>query len=417
MSAILPPESSRRDLEVIGLVGLAHGTSHFFHLLLPPLFPWLMKDFGLSYTQAGFLMTVFFVISAIGQALAGFVVDKVGARPVLFFGVATLSISGLVLAFANSYSMLVMTAALAGLGNSIFHPADFTLLNRRVSIPRLGHAFSVHGLSGNLGWAFAPVALAGIAALTDWHWAGVFATLLGCSVLALLWWRRDVLDDVAQEVVPENLTLTKTGKPQEAGSLGFLRVGAVWLCFAFFFFITMAFGILQSYGPALMKEIYGLNLALATSSLTAFLLGGAAGMLTGGFMAARQQHDNDKVVTKALGLSVIMALLLASAWIPAWSVLPVLTIMGFFTGIAGPHRDLLVRRAATSRFGKASFGRIYGFVYSGLDAGLAISPLIFGPWMDQGRFMTVLLGVALLQAAAILTALGIGQSSSDPSPQ
>jgi len=125
MSAILPPESSRRDLEVIGLVGLAHGTSHFFHLLLPPLFPWLMKDFGLSYTQAGFLMTVFFVISAIGQALAGFVVDKVGARPVLFFGVATLSISGLVLAFANSYSMLVMTAALAGLGNSIFHPADF----------------------------------------------------------------------------------------------------------------------------------------------------------------------------------------------------------------------------------------------------------------------------------------------------
>jgi MFS family permease len=188
-----------------------------------------------------------------------------------------------------------------------------------------------------------------------------------------------------------------------------LRVGAVWLCFAFFFFTTMAFGILQSYGPALMKEIYGLNLALATSSLTAFLLGGAAGMLTGGFIAARQQHDNDKIVALALGLSVVMALLLASAWIPAWSVLPVLTIMGFFTGIAGPHRDLLVRRAATSRFGKASFGRIYGFVYSGLDAGLAISPLIFGPWMDQGRFMTVLLGVALLQAAAILTALGIGR--------
>ncbi|MFO0208610.1 MAG: MFS transporter [Betaproteobacteria bacterium] len=157
-------DSPRRDAEVITLVGLAHGTSHFFHLLLPPLFPWLMPQFGLSYTQAGLLMTVFFIVSGIGQALAGFIVDRAGARPVLFFGVGTLACSALVLGLAQDYAMLLTAAAIAGLGNSIFHPADFTLLKRTVSAPRLGHAFSVHGLTGNLGWAAARGCMAGIAA-------------------------------------------------------------------------------------------------------------------------------------------------------------------------------------------------------------------------------------------------------------
>ena len=113
---------------MIGLVGLAHGTSHFFHLMLPPLFPWLMKDFDLSYTEAGLLMTTFFVISGVGQALAGFIVDRVGSRPVLFFGIGLLAFSGVILGLSDSYAMLLGTAAVAGLGNSIFHPADFTLL-------------------------------------------------------------------------------------------------------------------------------------------------------------------------------------------------------------------------------------------------------------------------------------------------
>ena len=74
MSTASIDSTRRHDAEVISLIGLAHGTSHFFHLMLPPLFPWLMADFSLSYTRAGFLMTVFFVVSGIGQALAGFAV-------------------------------------------------------------------------------------------------------------------------------------------------------------------------------------------------------------------------------------------------------------------------------------------------------------------------------------------------------
>jgi len=142
----------RNDVRVIGLIGFAHGTSHFFHLLLPPLFPWLMPEFGLSFTQAGAMMTVFFVVSALGQAASGFVVDRIGPRRVLLAGIACFILAGLLLSVANTYAMLLAVGALAGLGNSVFHPADFTVLNRKVSPARLGHAFSVHGLSGNIGW-------------------------------------------------------------------------------------------------------------------------------------------------------------------------------------------------------------------------------------------------------------------------
>jgi MFS family permease len=406
----LPTSSIRHDAEVIGLVGLAHGTSHFYHLMLPPLFPWLMKDFDLSYTEAGLLMTTFFVISGIGQALAGFVVDKVGSRPVLFFGIGLLALSGVILGVSNSYAMLLATAAVAGLGNSIFHPADFTLLNRRVAQPRLGHAFSVHGLSGNLGWAAAPVFMAGIATFAGWQAAGFAAAAVGAVVLAILFLRRSMLANAAAELVVPSHAQVVTVKGAAPNQFAFLRSVPVWLCFAFFFFVTAAFGILQNYSPAILGNVYGMSLVVATGSLTAYLLGSAAGTITGGFLASRNER-NDRLIAIALGFSALMALLLASGQIGAALVIPTMVLLGFGVGTSGPNRDLLVRRAATSQFGKTSFGRIYGFVYSGLDVGLAMSPLVFGPLLDAGKFQAALVAVAMLQVAALLTAMRIGTAA------
>jgi MFS family permease len=375
--------------------------------MLPPLFPWLMRDFALSYTEAGLLMTVFFVISGVGQALAGFVVDRLGARPVLYFGIGLLSISGILLGLSTSYSMLVATAAVAGLGNSIFHPADFTLLNHRVATPRLGHAFSVHGLSGNLGWAAAPVFMAGIASVANWHIAGFAAAAVGFSVLAVLWLCRDLLADAAHGVVAHGGSTRETKAPSP---IGFLQSGAVWLCFAFFFLTTAAFGILQNYAPAILGEVYGVSLTVATAGLTAYLLGSAAGMVTGGFLAARSDQ-NERLIAAALGLAATTASVIASGAVAAWMLLPLMAIMGFGVGTSGPNRDLLVRRAATSRFGRTAFGRVYGFVYSGLDTGLAVSPVLFGPLLDAGRFKAALAAVAVLQVAALLTAWRVGTSA------
>src|SRR5205085_4387282 len=165
------PVAARRagDFEVMSLVGFAHGTSHFFHLVIPSLFPWLMPQFGLNFTEAGTLTTAFFVVSGTGQALAGFVVDRWGAQRTLALGLALFAISAGVLASAQGYPSLAAAAVLAGAGNAVFHPADFTVLNRAVSHARLGHAFSTHGLAGNVGWAVAPIFMAGIAAFAGWR--------------------------------------------------------------------------------------------------------------------------------------------------------------------------------------------------------------------------------------------------------
>ena len=398
-----------RDARVIGLVAFGHGTSHFFHLMLPPLFPWLMADFALNFTQAGFLMSVFFVLSGVGQATAGFFVDRLGAWRVLCAGIGFLAASGLALAAAPAYAGLVAAAALAGLGNSIFHPADFTLLNRKVSQPRLGHAFSMHGIAGNLGWAAGAGLMAAVAGLAGWRWAGLAASAVGFAALAAMVLGKRLLHDA-----PAQAPHPKAGTA--ASSFHFLGSTLVWMCFGFFFLTTVAFGALQNFAPSLFSHAYALTVIEATACLTAYLLGSAGGILTGGFLATRSDR-HDRRIAGALAVAFLVALLLATGAPPAWGVAPLMAAMGFGVGVAGPSRDLMVRRAAVMRAGDTAFGRIYGFVYSGFDVGLALAPVIFGRLMDDGQFSGVLYGIAGLQALAVFTALAVGGEARRASAQ
>lgn len=399
-----PQAPVRADAAVIALVGMAHATSHLFHLLLPPLFPLLMPDFGFGYTEAGFLMTVFFAISGVGQAFAGIVVDRYGARRVLMAGVSLLAASGLALSVAANYPMLLLAVALAGIGNSVFHPADFSLLNKKVSPSRLGYAFSVHGLSGNLGWAIGATISGTALAWAGWRGAGVAAALVAfCSVAALQLARPLLDDDVAR---------VGAGSTAPGSTFGFLGLPAIWLAFMFFLLITAAFGGLQSFSAPVLGGIYGLSAATGVAALTGYLLGSAGGMVVGGFVAVRV-HAHDRAVGAALIGAAVFASALASGLPPAWSVIPLMVGIGIGVGLAGPSRDLLVRRVATESLagGNASpaFGRVYGFVYSGLDVGLALGPLAFGMLLDAGGRDGVLPGVALLQILAVLTVLAMGR--------
>ena len=402
-----PAESFRRDVKVIGLVGVAHALSHFCQLALPPLFPLLRAEFDVSFAALGVLIAVFYVASGITQFAAGFVVDRIGARPVLLFGVGTLGLSAVVLSLAGGYGGLLAAAAVAGLGNSIFHPADFTLLNRRVSSGRLGHAFSVHGLTGNLGWAAGSVVMAGVAAASGWRSSALVTAVAGFAVLGLLLWRRRSLADASEPAMAVTAR-QRQGAPPAA--LAFLGSGAVWLCFLFFLITTSAFGVLQNYAPAILHNVYGMALPVATLGLTAYLLGSALGMVAGGFIGSRFD-DSDFVIAPSLALSALTSLLLAFGLSPTMAILPLMALIGFGVGVAAPSRDLLVRRAATAQFGASAYGRVYGFVYSGLDIGLALSPLVFGPMLDAGRYNAPLLGVAALQVAALLLALAVGSGT------
>ena len=153
--------SSKKDVELISLIGLAHSISHFFHLIIAPLFPWLKVEFGLSYAQLGLLMTTFYVVSSIVQSTSGLLVDKYSPRPILFLGMIFLILGALALGLAHSYEMLLVGVALAGLGNGVFHPVDYTMINNMVKPQNLPHAYSIHGVTGYLGWAAAPLFMLG----------------------------------------------------------------------------------------------------------------------------------------------------------------------------------------------------------------------------------------------------------------
>lgn len=330
--------------------------------------------------------------------LAGFVVDKVGARRVLFFGVAMLGVSALVLAAAGSYPALMAGALLAGVGNSIFHPADYTLLNERVSRARLAHGFSVHGISGNIGWAAAPLFMTTVAATSSWRMALAYAAILPFAVLGILWLNRSYL-----RAGPKSAAPAAHAAGEGAGTLAFLRLPAVWMCFAFFLLTAVALGGIQAFASIGLMQLYGISRALATGSYTAYMLASAAGMLLGGFIGAGRQ-DHDRTIAIAFALAAALALLLGAAVVPGWLALPLMALIGFFSGVAGPSRDLMIRAAAP----KNATGRVYGVVYSGLDAGLSVGPALFGLVMDAGHPGWLFAGIASFQALAIVTAVGVG---------
>ncbi len=395
IDAAAPTPSLRQDAGVIGLVGLAHGISHFSHLLLAPLFPIFIREFGLSFSDVGLLMSLFFVVSGSGQAVAGFVVDRFGARPVLFVAISLFLLAALVASQATGYSGLMLVAVLAGLGNAPFHPADFTILNQRVSTARLGHAFSAHGLTGNLGWALAPAFLVGITALADWRTAYLCAAALYAFVLAVLYWHRDKL-----------LTEVAVRHPDapKGSDLDYLKLPVIWWCFAFFLLSTMTLAVVQSFAPSILKAVHGVSVEAATLTISAYMLCGAFGMLIGGFVASTRRHS-DRVVAVSMTAGALLLLVCATGWLGGTGTMAALAATGFAVGIGGPSRDMMIKKAAP----KGATGRVYGTVYSGLDVGFAISPILFGVFMDQGWYAATLAGAAVVLMVAVVAALGVGR--------
>ncbi len=385
----------RQDAGIIALVGLAHGSSHFAHLLLPLMFPVFMKEFGLNYSELGLLMTTFFVVSGVGQAGAGFAVDRLGARPLLFGAFAIFVLVCVVASTATGYAGLLLVAALAGFGNATFHPVDYTILNQRVSGARLGYAFSVHGVTGSLGWAAAPAFFAAIGSHYNWRIAYLAAAVMYVCILLLLLWQRDKLSTQVVRQPPE--------APGEHG-MAFMKLPVVWWCFGFFLLSTMTLAVVQSFSVSILQAVHGVSFEAATWTLTAYMLCGAVGVLAGGFVAARNA-SSDRVVALAMAVGAALLGLCGSALLSPSLTMVVLAGTGLVIGIANPSRDMMIKKATP----QGATGRVYGMVYSGLDVGLAISPFLFGAFMDRGWYGATLLGAACTLLLSVVAALAVGQ--------
>ncbi|QWD70841.1 MFS transporter [Polynucleobacter sp. UB-Siik-W21] len=404
---------SRRasDVRVVGLISLAHGSSHFFHLVLPPMFPWLKDAFALSYAELGLLMSIFFVVSCVVQASSGFLVDRIGARPVLFVGVGLLALAALTYSQSNGYLMLIMGAVIAGCGNGIFHPVDYTLINHKISPPNLPYAYSMHGVTGYLGWAAAPAFMVGIAQFSDWRIAFLSAALLEAIILMILWVNKNQLLDNVKERHESSHASAQAANPGGApeSAFAFLKLPAVWFCWMFFFFSMASTSSLQSFAPSALFSIYELPLTTGSYYITLLALGSAGGVLFGGYLAAKLQAP-ERIVSTCLSVTVVMCLLLATGFISLELIPIIFFALGFGYGVVAPSRDLLVKKATP----QGVAGRVYGIVYSGIDLGAAVGPFIFGLFMDAGLPKALFIGIVMFQLMIIPTVFKV---SSDIAPK
>jgi MFS transporter, FSR family, fosmidomycin resistance protein len=378
----------RKDATVIALISFAHGMSHFYQLLLAPLFPFVKDELGVSYAALGFLVALFYTLSGLLQPLAGFVVDRYGARAVLLGGIAFFIAGITVQGFASSYAMLALGAALGGIGNSVFHPADFAILNARVSPSRLGYAFSAHGVVGYVGYAVAPLFSVSIGAAYGWQAALLSGAAMGIGLLALLLLNLKHLE----------IQTRKSASIRSDAKV--LFTAPVVLCFAYFTVFAAGLTGLQSFGVSAMVEQFRMAATAASSALTAYLVSAALGILAGGFVASRTTR-HDYVAAAGMGVNALAILAVAAYAVPGGGVAVALAIAGFASGIVAPSRDLIVR--ASTPPGAA--GRVFGFVYSGLDVGAFATPVFYGWMLDQHLPHAVFYAVAAFTFAAMLTVM------------
>ena len=393
----VPAESFRRDVRVIGLVGAAHAFSHFFQLALAPLFPLLRVEFDASWTVLGLLVGVFYAASGVTQFAAGFAVDRAGARPVLLSGLALLACGTILASLAPGVYWLFPIVALMGMGNGVFHPADFAILNANVAPRRLGYAYSTHGIGGNLGYALSPIVSFSIASVYGWRAALAAMGVMGLAALGVLASQRRLL------------TSHRAGDAHASSRTGALQLflqPAIALCFFYFVAQTMASVGLQTFLPSALNAGFAVPLGLATSAVTAYLLGSTAGIAAGGYLATRTAR-HDRIAAAGLLAGAGLLALVATGVVPLLMIIPLFVVAGFALGSTGPSRDLIVRNATP----KGASGRVYGFVYSGLDLGAMLGPVWFGLMLDHGLARQMFFVVSLLLVVAIATVLQVRRSN------
>ena len=379
-------------IRVVGAVSAAHFVSHYYIILLAPLLPFVRADYGVSYTKIGLAFAAFNIVTAALQTPAGFLVDRLGARVLLvaglMIGASALVIAGLV----DSFWVLVAMFALAGIGNTVYHPADYALLSHHVPSDRIGQAFSVHTFAGMLGSAVAPVTLLMMQSFWGWRGAFIGAGALGFTVAAILLAIRE------HATTPATPPPVRVGSDKAPASWRLLLSAPILLNLFFFALLAMISGGLYNYSVVALGALYGTPATIANTALSANLLWSAIGVLIGGVLVG-QTTRHSGVAAVGLAAIALFTTLIAEFDLSALALIAAMSLSGFFSGVIMPSRDMIVREVTPP----GSFGKVFGFVTTGFNIGGIISPLIFGAIMDHNSPRMVFLAVAAFSLIAIMT--------------
>jgi MFS transporter, FSR family, fosmidomycin resistance protein len=381
-----------RDRRVIGLIGVAHFTSHFYMLLLPPLFAYIRADYGVGYAELGIAISAFNIVSALLQTPAGFLVDRIGAPYVLIAGLIVGAGGVTLAASVPAYWALVAGFAIAGLANTVYHPADYSILSHRIAGKRVGQAFSIHSCCGMLGSAAAPAAMLFLADRWGWRAGLLAAAMLAIATAALLIAQTQVLAGGRASAGEPRATGRAAGK----SDWGLLLSRPILRNLLFFVLLAISGGGMSGFSVVALGELYGTPLTVANLALSGFLLMNAMGILLGGVIADRTIHHN-RVAAFGFAGSALVVLAIGLAGFGTIALIAAMAVGGFLNGIIVPSRDMMVRAVTPD----GAFGKVFGFVSTGFNLGGIVAPLIFGWLMDQQEPRTVF----LLVVACILCSL------------
>lgn len=387
-----------REARVIALIAVAHFVSHVHIMLLPPLFGQVREAFGVSYIQVGLALTAFNVASALLQTPAGFLVDRIGPRVMLTGGLLLGAVAIAAAALLPGYWFFVISYGFLGVANTVYHPADYTILSATVDHKRIGKAFSIHTFAGYLGSGVTPALVLGCAAI--WGWRGGFLFAAGLSFATGL------LVIVAGSILPP--VVHKPGQqPAKGPSSDGAKVGLDLLLSApilrnllFFFCLAMANGGIQTFTVVGMGAIHGTPFSVANVALSGFLLCSAGGVLLGGIVADRTPH-HERVAAVGFACTSTMAVLMAWVSMPAAVLIGVMSLGGLLNGMIQPSRDMMVRAVTPP----GSFGKVFGFVSTGFNLGGMVAPLLYGWLMDQGEPRAIFMIVTGFILLALVTAI------------
>ena len=376
------------EFRTLTLVSVAHWVSHFHMLVLPKLFPFLKAQLGVGYIDLGFALTVFAVVSGLTQAPLGYIVDHVGARAILLAGLTIGGLSLVLLGLHLSFPILIASAVLLGIANSVYHPADYAILSEHMDPARMGRAFSIHTFAGFLGGAVAPAIMAAFVTFLGGFGALMAAGGLGIAVALLL----------LIAGVPD-----AGGKHKAAGIAGAPKPSiitpALIVLTIFFMLLGLSNAGINNFGVVALMSGYGTSFSSANIALTVYLGASAVGVLAGGYLADRTQRHG-QVAAVCFGINTVLILIVAMVALPTAVLIAVMTIAGFLSGVIAPSRDMLVREAAPP----GAAGRAFGIVSTGFNFSGIASPLLFGWIMDRNMPHAVFLISAGFMALTVILA-------------
>ena len=399
----------RGSARAVAIVSSAHFTSHFYLLLLPPLFPLLREVYGVGYTELGFAISVFSIVTACTQVPVGFAVDQFGARRLLAAGLLLEGVAFVLIGLAPFYGMLVALMAVAGLANSVYHPADYSLLNASVNPRRMGRAFSFHTSAGMLGNAVAPVTMVFLMAFMDWRTALTLCGVLGIGVALLVAFNGRVL-----------MERPGRGDGAAAGGAGAAASGAtgvrllmsapILLGTLFFFGMSVAGYGIQSFSVSALHILHDAPVLAATTVLSAYLFASPVGVLAGGWVADRIRRRHDAFAAACIVLVAVCIGAVAALRPPLALIAALFVVAGFFSGMVAPSRDMLIRSMSPP----GEIAKVFGFVSTGFNLGGIVAPVLFGFMLDRSDPGNVFWTVALVSFATVFTVLTTGRARRRP---